>query len=78
MKVYITEHGRKRLKDLRQQGIEVEDVIAASLQVPGQVPVAARFRGFTARSGKIFDLVVKDIDEVRLVITIIGREGTRL
>ncbi|MGE5415330.1 MAG: hypothetical protein ACM3UZ_00930 [Acidobacteriota bacterium] len=74
MKVLVTDHGRKRLKNLRQDGILTEDIIDASQKIPGCVPIATRFRGFEAKSGKIFDLVVKDIDDGRLVITIIGKE----
>ncbi len=73
MKVLITEHSRMRLRNLRQSGIDSEDLIEASSKIPGQVPIATRFRGFVARSGKVFDLVVKDIDEGRLVITVIGK-----
>ncbi len=54
-------------------GIDDEDLYEASLKIPGQIPVATRFRGFVARSGKVFDLVVKDIDDGRLVITVIGK-----
>lgn len=73
MRILITEHSKKRLRNLRQLGIDSEDLIEASLKIPGQVPIATRFRGFLARSGKVFDLVVKDIDEGRLVITVIGK-----
>ena len=73
MRVLITEHSRKRLKDYRQSGISDEDLYEASLRIPGQVPVATRFRGFVARSGKVFAIVVKDIEDGRLVITVIGK-----
>lgn len=73
VRVLITEHSRKRLRDYRQLGIEDEDLYEASIKIPGRIPVATRFRGFIARSGKIFDLVVKDIDDGRLVITVIGK-----
>ncbi|MGE5397896.1 MAG: hypothetical protein ACM3MK_10235 [Chitinophagales bacterium] len=73
LKVLVTEHSKKRLKDFRQSGIEVEDLILSSLKIPGQVPTATRFRGFVAQKGKVFDLVVKDIEEGRLVITVIGK-----
>ena len=73
MRVLITDHSRKRLRDYRQSGIMDEDLYEASLRIPGQIPVATRFRGFVARSGKVFDLVVKDIEDGRLVITVIGK-----
>lgn len=73
MRILVTAHSRKRLRDIRQAGIRLEDVIDASHEIPGQVPTATRFRGFVARSGKIFDIVVKDTDGGRLVITIIGK-----
>lgn len=73
MRVLITDHSYRRLKNFRQLGIEVDDIIEASNKIPGQVPTATRFRGFMARSGKEFDLVVKDNDSGRLIITVIGR-----
>lgn len=73
MRVIITEHAKKRLKDLRQEGITVADIIAAAGNIPGCIPTATRFRGFFARSGRVFDIVAKDIPGGRLVITIIGK-----
>lgn len=73
MRVIITEHARKRLKDLRQEKITVQDIITAASGIPGKIPTATRFRGFFARSGRMFDLVAKDIPGGRLVITIIGK-----
>lgn len=73
MKVIITEHAKKRLNNLRQERITVDDIIRAAQEIPAQVPSAARFRGFLACSGRIFDLVVKDIPAGRLVITVIGK-----
>ncbi|MGE5371305.1 MAG: hypothetical protein ACM3QZ_04880 [Solirubrobacterales bacterium] len=72
-RILVTEHSRKRLRDLRQAGIALQDVIEASRDIPGLIPVATRFRGFFARSGKVFDLVVKDTEDGRLVITVIGK-----
>ncbi|MCR4440919.1 MAG: hypothetical protein QHH10_02105 [Peptococcaceae bacterium] len=73
MRVIITEHARKRLKDYRQEKITPADIIRAAKQIPGQVPTATRFRGFFSRSGRAFDVVAKDIPSGRLVITIIGK-----
>ena len=73
MRVIITEHARKRLKDMRQEKITANDIIVAASGIPGKVPTATRFRGFFARSGRIFDIVAKDISDGRLVITIIGK-----
>ncbi|MDD4334487.1 MAG: hypothetical protein PHY77_02660 [Desulfotomaculaceae bacterium] len=73
MKVIITEHARKRLKDMRQEKITVVDIVCAANTIPGRIPTATRFRGFFAKSGRIFDLVAKDIPGGRLVITIIGK-----
>ncbi|MBC9786035.1 hypothetical protein H1S01_16255 [Heliobacterium chlorum] len=72
-RVFVTEHARKRLHNLRQERLGLADIEAAALQIPGYVPTATRFRGFVARSGRIFDLVVKDIPTGRLVITVIGK-----
>ena len=73
MKVIITEHAKKRLRDLRQDRLMNTDIYLAAMDIPGYIPSATRFRGFIARSGRVFDLVVKDISGGRLVITIIGK-----
>ncbi|AQS59331.1 hypothetical protein [Desulforamulus ferrireducens] len=73
MRIIITEHARKRLKDLRQDKISTNDIITAARGIPGRIPTATRFRGFFAKSGRMFDIVAKDIENGRLVITIIGK-----
>ncbi|MDA8097048.1 MAG: hypothetical protein C4575_01045 [Desulforudis sp.] len=73
MSVIITGHARKRLKDMRQDDITLDDIVTAAASIPGQIASATRFRGFFARSGRMFDLVVKDVNKGRLVITIIGK-----
>ena len=73
MQVIITEHARRRLKDMRQQDITVDDITAAVSAIPGVIPSATRFRGFFAKSGRMFDVVAKDIPRGRLVITVIGK-----
>ncbi|MFZ7104648.1 MAG: hypothetical protein ACOWWO_18590 [Peptococcaceae bacterium] len=73
MRVIITEHAKKRLKDCRQHKITVNDIILATQEIPGYIPTATRFRGFISKSGRIFDIVAKDIETGRLVITIIGK-----
>ncbi|WP_041274581.1 hypothetical protein [Desulforamulus reducens] len=73
MRIIITEHARKRLKDLRQDRIATSDIIVAARGIPGRIPTATRFRGFFAKSGRMFDIVAKDIENGRLVITIIGK-----
>lgn len=73
MRVIITSHARKRLKELRQEGILMGDIVSAARQLPGRIAVATRFRGFIAASGRAFDLVIKDVPSGRLVITIIGK-----
>lgn len=73
MRVIITEHARKRLRDMRQDKITVMDIINVASGIPGRIPTATRFRGFFARSGRVFDIVAKDILGGRLVITIIGK-----
>jgi len=71
--VIITEHARKRLRDYRQDKITIVDIINASNGIPGRIPTATRFRGFFAKSGRMFDIVAKDISSGRLVITVIGK-----
>jgi len=73
MRVIITEHARKRLRDMRQDKITIGDIINAASGIPGRIPTATRFRGFVTKPGKVFDIVAKDIPGGRLVITIIGK-----
>ncbi|MZP31130.1 hypothetical protein GTO91_15595 [Heliobacterium undosum] len=72
-RVIVTDHARRRLYNLRQDRISVVDIETAAHEIPGHIPTATRFRGFVARSGRVFDLVIKDIATGRLVITIIGK-----
>jgi len=73
MRIIITNHAKKRLKDYRQDKIYLTDIKNAIQQIPGHIPTATRFRGFISKSGRYFDLVAKDIPSGRLVITIIGK-----
>jgi hypothetical protein len=73
MQIIITSHVKKRLRDDRQGGILIEDVQHGARAIPGTIPIATRFRGFLAISGRSFDLVAKDIAQGRLVITVIGK-----
>lgn len=73
MKVIITDHARRRLQDFRQDRITTADIITSARGIPGRIPTATRFRGFFAQSGRMFDIVAKDIPAGRLVITIIGK-----
>ncbi|MDD2497078.1 MAG: hypothetical protein PHT78_00785 [Desulfitobacteriaceae bacterium] len=73
MRVVISGHARKRLRDNRQGSITRDDIIGVAQQIPGQIPTATRFRGYIAKSGRLFDIVAKDIPGGRLVITIIGK-----
>lgn len=73
MKIIITDHAKRRLKDGRQDKIDILDIVNAANQIPGRIPTATRFRGFLAKSGRVFDIVAKDISSGRLVITVIGK-----
>ncbi len=73
MKIIITEHANKRINDYRQDKIDIEDIIEAAKNIPGNIPNATRFRGFISKSGRVFDIVAKDTNMGRLVITIIGK-----
>ncbi|MBO8128823.1 MAG: hypothetical protein H0Z39_06450 [Peptococcaceae bacterium] len=73
MRVIITEHARQRLREWRQSDITLKDIIEAANGIPGRIPCATRFRGFLTKSGRMFDLVAKDIPTGRLVITVIGK-----
>ncbi|MDW7674310.1 MAG: hypothetical protein SCK28_07240 [Bacillota bacterium] len=73
MRVLVTQHAKKRLRDLRQEKISIDDINSAALAIPGFIPTATRFRGFISKEGRVFDLVAKDIPAGRLVITIIGK-----
>lgn len=73
MKVIITAHAKKRMQNMRQEQINENDIRVAARNIPGYIPVATRFRGFVAPSGRLYDLVIKDILAGRLVITVIGK-----
>lgn len=73
LRVVITKHATKRLRNSRQEKISVDDIITAARRIPGSIPTATRFRGFATKSGRVFDIVAKDIPGGRLVITIIGK-----
>ena len=73
MRIVITEHAKKRLKDYRQAKIELEDINLAAKKIPGRIQTATRFRRFIAKSGRFFDVVIKDTISGRIVITIIGK-----
>lgn len=72
-RVIVSSHARKRLKEDRQKGIRLTDMIRAATIIPGTISSATRFRGYVSVSGRAFDIVVKDINEGRLVITVIGK-----
>jgi len=73
MRVIVTEHAVKRLRDERQNGITLAEVVKAASSIPGCIPTATRFRGYLSRSGRVFDIVAKDLMHGRLVITVIGK-----
>lgn len=73
MRVIVTEHAVKRLREERQSGITVAEVVNAASHIPGCIPTATRFRGYLSRSGRVFDIVAKDLMHGRLVITVIGK-----
>ncbi|NLY54299.1 MAG: hypothetical protein GX060_06755 [Firmicutes bacterium] len=73
MRIIVSHHAVRRLQNLRQMGITVADVRKAANRIPGKIPVATRFRWCRAQSGREFDLVVKDIANGRLIITVIGK-----
>lgn len=74
MDIFITKHARKRLLQVRQSGITMDDVLEAVKKIPGKIPTSTRFRGFISTSGQMYDIVVKDIPSGRLIITIIGKK----
>lgn len=73
MRVIVTDHARRRLGNPRQQGITIQDLIQAARDIPALIPTATRFRGFMAQSGRLFDVVAKDTEGGRLIITVIGK-----
>lgn len=73
MRIIVSKHARKRLRDVRQSSITPEDIVKAASAIPGHIPTATRFRGFISPCGKVFDIVAKDVSNGRLVITIIGK-----
>ena len=73
MRIVITEHAKKRLRDYRQAKIESEDIQLAAKKIPGRIQTATRFRRFISKSGRLFDIVIKDTISGRVVITVIGK-----
>jgi len=73
LQVIITGHARKRLSNPRQDKIAMADIVSAAVSIPGRIPTATRFRSFICKSGRMFDIVAKDIPDGRLVITVIGK-----
>ncbi|GAB7388265.1 hypothetical protein BSNK01_21020 [Bacillaceae bacterium] len=71
--VIVSSHAKKRLREERQRGILIVDIVRNAERIPGRIPTATRFRGFVAASGRVFDIVAKDIRQGRLVITVIGK-----
>lgn len=69
MRIIVSQHAQKRLGDLRQSSISIEDIIRAASAVPGYIPSATRFRGFVSSNGRVFDIVAKDVANGRLIIT---------
>ncbi len=73
MKIIVTDHAKSRLLNQRQKGVEVSDIVKAASSLPGKLPKATRFRGFISKEKRTFDIVIKDIEIGRLVITVIGK-----
>lgn len=73
MRIIVTVHAQRRLREDRQRGILANDIVKAANGIPGAIPVATRFRGFHSTNGRSFDIVAKDISQGRLVITVIGK-----
>ncbi len=73
MRIIVSDHALRRLRNPRQAGIAMSDLHAAAGSLPGKITVATRFRNFRGQSGRRFDIVVKDIAKGRLIITVIGR-----
>jgi hypothetical protein len=73
-RIVPTLHSLKRLLDGRQEGITLFDAIQAASSIPGYIPRSTRFRNFVSRSGKRFDIVLRDLPRGRMIITIIGKE----
>lgn len=73
-RVLVTKHAKRRLAQDRQTGITLDDCIREVRKIPGNIPKATRFRGFISTNGQMYDIVVKDIPNGRLIITIIGKK----
>lgn len=43
------------------------------MQILGYIPTSIRLKGFISKSGRLLDIVAKDIEPRRLVVTIIGK-----
>jgi len=71
-KVVFSGHAIMRMKEKRQYGITKDDVINWAQKLPGRITHLS-FKCF-AESGRCFEIVVSDKDDIRTIITIIGIE----
>lgn len=77
LRVCLTTHALKRLREERQGGITMGDVVSAVARIPGYVVYPTRFCRLRGSGGRLFDAVICDKKEgrvtTRVVITLIGR-----
>lgn len=74
MKIKFKPHARKRMGESRQNGITNKDVILAVSKLPGKAvsPHGFRIKNAKAKSGRKFDVVIVDENNIRNIITVVG------
>jgi hypothetical protein len=75
--VRLTTHANDRIKEFRQHGVSIEDVVKAARSVPGRIPYSMKFRNFVASSEAVFDLVMLDNLCRRVVVSVIGKSNKK-
>lgn len=74
--INFTSHNRIRLPQKRQDGVTAKDIVRVAKRIPGTIDKAMKFRENISAAGRVFDIVVRDTEDGRLVLTVIGRNWT--
>jgi len=72
LRIVFTDHALRRLKRPRQEGIYADDVIRAARSIPWVCYGTVKFRNFISKTGKRFAIVIRDLADIRLIVTVIG------
>lgn len=80
-KIVFSHHAYKRLREMRQDSVTEFDVRAAchkaSEILTAGIPEPLKLHGFQSKKGIHFDIVVVDVPEGLLIVTVIGHRFTK-